>query len=136
MPASPTDPSSLQPEESGQAGWKVAAERLVSARLDLFRIELKEFQKESSRKAVCIAFAAVAGACAWLLVLAGLVPILADATQLPWPATALILAGCHIMIAIVFLSVTLRKSSPAFSATLAEFQKDREWLKELPNPKS
>lgn len=104
---------------------------LVSTRMELIRIELADFRKQSARRAATLALAAIAGASGWLLLMAATVPLLASAFAISWPTVALVLAGGHFLMVITCLALASRSSGPAFPATLAEFQKDREWIENL-----
>jgi uncharacterized membrane protein YqjE len=117
--------------------WKTAVLDLISARFELILLELAEFRRQSARRAALLALAVLAAASGWLLLLAGIVPLLAHAFGLSWPIMALILAALHIILVCVFLTLARRNSGTAFTATLTEFQKDREWIENLSKtPKS
>lgn len=119
-----------------EGSWKSAAADLISARLDLIRIELAEFRAQSARKLVVTAIAFFTAATGWLLLLAGLVPTLAHALHMAWPHAAILLAAIHLVIAALCGLLITKKSTPPFSASLSEFKKDREWLQNLSNRKS
>jgi uncharacterized membrane protein YqjE len=111
--------------------WKTALLDLVSARFDLIRIELADWRAQSARRAAYFAVATVAGASAWLLLLAGIVPLLAQALQMSWPITALLLAALHIFLVVFCIAMGRRTHAPAFTATMTEFKKDREWIETI-----
>lgn len=113
------------------ADWKFAVLELISARSELIRLELAEFRRESARRGALIILAILAAASGWLLLLAGAVPLLAHAFGLTWPVMALILAALHLALLGVLLALARRGSGTAFTATLSEFQKDREWIENL-----
>lgn len=117
--------------------WKSALMDLIAARSAIIRLELAEFRAQSARRASWLALGALAGASGWLLFLAGAVPLLAQALNISWPITALILAAAHLVLLGIFITLARRQTGPAFPATLSEFQKDREWIETLSKtPKS
>ncbi len=136
----PDDPPVRMPKSVGPSvpmDWKTAVLDLISARSELILVELAEFRRQSARRAALLVLAMLAAASGWLLLLAGSVPLLAQAFGLSWPLMALILAALHIALVGVFLTLARRNSSPAFSATISEFQKDREWIENInKTPKS
>jgi uncharacterized membrane protein YqjE len=117
--------------------WKTAVLDLISARSELILLELAEFRRQSARRAALLVLAVLAAASGWLLLLAGSVPLLAQVSGISWPIMALVLAALHIALVGVFLSLARRNPGPAFTATITEFQKDREWIENITKtPKS
>lgn len=117
--------------------WKTAVMDLIAARTDIIRLELADLRRQSARRAALLFLAVLAAASGWLLLLAGGVPLLASAIGLSWPVTSLILAAIHILLVGVLIALARRSSGPAFTATLSEFKKDREWIENLSKtPKS
>lgn len=141
MPEFPPDKPLEHPQQTAHPSppmdWKSAALDLVAARFELIQLELAELRQQAARRAAMLAIAVLAAASGWLLFLAGLVPLLANALGIPWPTLALILAALHAILLGTLLTLARRNPGPAFSATLTEFQKDREWIENLSKtPKS
>lgn len=141
MPEFPSgEPSGNFPAPSAPsepADWKTAVMDLIAARTELIRLELVEFRRQSARRAALLILAVLSGASAWILLLAGAIPLLADASGLSWPIVALLLGVLHLIVLGILLNLARRSSGPAFTATLSEFQKDREWIENLnKTPKS
>ena len=135
----PTDPlgNTSSPNSTNPADWKSSLMDLIAARSEIIRLELADFRQQSARRAAFFSLGLMAAASGWLLLLAGSVPLLANALHVDWPVMALILAAAHIVLVGVFLTLARRHSGPAFPTTVSEFQKDREWIENLSKtPKS
>lgn len=121
---------------SAQDSWKSAAADLLSARARLIRIEFAAFFAQSVRRLAWLLIGVGAFVIGWILLLVALVPILADATRIPWPHVALLLAAIHMLIAAISALIIGNKIDSPFPASISEFQKDREWLQNLSKRKS
>lgn len=124
--------------ETGQL--KRALAEFIAARIELASIEAKEATTFAIRKTI---YALVLGMCAvfaWILILAGLTALLSNwaheqlGSYLPgipgWGIVVFILAGIHVLIAIVLLILLKRKSpSPLFELTRKEIENDKAWAK-------
>ena len=134
--ADETAPSRSRPRQTGFIGSLVA---LASALADFFESRAALLATESRAALVqflVVSLCLVAGvlffAFGYIFLLATVVVAIAHAADASWLWVALGAAGVHFVIALVFLLVAgtgIRR--PLFSATRAELQKDREWLKNL-----
>jgi uncharacterized membrane protein YqjE len=134
--ADETVPSRSRPRQTGFIGSLVA---LASALADFFESRAALLATESRAALVqflVVSLCLVAGvlffAFGYIFLLATVVVAIAHAADASWLWVALGAAGVHFVIALVFLLVAgtgIRR--PLFSATRAELQKDREWLKNL-----
>jgi len=77
---------------------------------------------------------AIAATFTWALVLAGSIPLIAQASGVKWPVIALSAAGVHLVLALLMVARLRRKGAPAFPITRNEFNRDREWFRTLKPP--
>ncbi|BCU79108.1 phage holin family protein [Luteolibacter sp. LG18] len=125
------EPSSGAPGEAPPANWREAVADLVSARVALIELEAREAARGAGRKGVLAAILGGAAFFTWALVLAGVIPLLAAAFGVAWGWIALGLALLHAIVAGIALTMLRKPEPPAFSLTRSEFQRDREWFKNL-----
>lgn len=126
--------SPVDGNEAPPANWREAVADLLSARVELIRLEAKQAAEQGARKAVVVAILAISAAFTWALVLVGVIPLLSEATGVRWPLIALAAAGVHLFVALLMVARLRRPGSPTFPITRDEFQRDREWFKNLQPP--
>jgi len=80
----------------------------------------------------CLILALLLCGLGYVFLITGVVVGLAHLLGISWAWIALAAAAVHFIIAMVLLLVARsRITKPVFRTTLAEFKKDREWLKNL-----
>lgn len=131
---SAVDPEPEAPGEAPPANWREAVADLLSARIELIRLEAREASAEGARKAVALAVMAISLAFTWALLLVGLVPLISESSGVRWPVIALGAAVLHLSLALLMLLRLRRQGRPAFPITRKEFQRDREWFRTLKPP--
>ncbi len=128
------DPETKAPIDAPPANWREAVSDLLSARIELIRLEARQASAEGARKALALAVMAISIAFTWALVLVGLVPLIAELSGIKWPIIALGAAGLHLFVALLMGARIRRQGEPAFPVTRKEFQRDREWFRTLKPP--
>jgi hypothetical protein len=128
------DPETKAPIDAPPANWREAVADLLSARIDLIRLEASQASAEGARKALALAVMAISIAFTWALVLVGLIPLISESFGIKWPIIALGAAGLHLFVALLMGARIRRQSEPAFPITRKEFQRDREWFRTLKPP--
>ncbi len=118
------------------ANWREALMGLIASRVALIQLESKDAARDGAKRAGM--WLAVAGCVffGWILLLAGGVSLLATAIGWPWSWVAVGLAAAHLLLAIILVKLAKPSGNPAFPHTLAEFQKDREWIENFQKTKS
>lgn len=111
--------------------WREALMVLLHSRAALIRIEAGDAAAVLRRRVVVIAALALCVFGCWALLLAGGIAAIAEATGCTWHWIALGAALLHFLVALILARIARRPSPPAFQATKAEFQKDREWILKL-----
>ena len=130
-------PSGATANEALPSDWRGALMALIAARYALIRIESKQAAKVGAERAAHIVAAVICAFFTWALLLAGGIAALSHQTGWPWFWIALAIAGFHLIAAILLARAAKGHSSPTFTATRAEFQKDREWIENFQKtPKS
>ncbi|OYV07125.1 MAG: hypothetical protein CFE26_02635 [Verrucomicrobiales bacterium VVV1] len=114
--------SPVDGNEAPPANWREAVADLLSARVELIRLEAKQAAEQGARKAVVVAILAISAAFTWALFLVGVIPLLSEST------------GVHLFVALLMVARLRRPGSPTFPITRDEFQRDREWFKNLQPP--
>lgn len=128
------DPSPEATDELPPANWREAVSDLLSARIELIRLEATRASAEGIKKAAALGITVVALTFTWILLLAGGIPLIATASGVKWPLIALAAAGLHLVLALLMLVRLRRRGAPAFPITRNEFQRDREWFRTLKPP--
>ena len=135
--ASPQNGDSNHVDNGIPRNWHEALLSLLATRVSLIQLESKDAAKIAGRKAAQIIAAMVCVFFTWVLLLAGGIAALSAATTCPWWWIALAASFLHLAAAIGLARAAKRKESQTFPATRAEFQKDREWIKQIKTtPKS
>ncbi len=124
---------------AGHAGLLENLLALVTALAEFFESRFALFAQESKTAAVqllilagCLILALLLCALGYVFLITGVVVGLAHLLGISWAWIALAAAAVHFIIAMVLLLVARsRITKPVFRTTLAEFKKDREWLKNL-----
>ena len=122
-----------------QTGFIGSLVALASALADFFESRAALFATESKAAlvqfvlvAVCLVAGLLFFAFGYVFLLATAVVAIAHLANVSWLWTALVTAGLHILIALIFLLIALSGiKRPIFRETAAELKKDREWLKNL-----
>ena len=124
---------------AGHAGLLENLLALVTALAEFFESRFALFAQESKTAAVqllilagCLILALLLCALGYVFLITGVVVGLAHLLGISLAWIALAAAAVHFIIAMVLLLVARsRITKPVFRTTLAEFKKDREWLKNL-----
>ena len=124
---------------AGHAGLLENLLALVTALAEFFESRFALFAQESKTAAVqllilagCLILALLLCVLGYVFLITGVVVGLAHLLGISWAWIALAAAAVHFIIAMVLLLVARsRITKPVFRTTLAEFKKDREWLKNL-----
>lgn len=112
--------------------WVEAISCLISSRVALIQAESKDAVADAIGKIVLLAVAAFSLVLVWLLVVAGVIGAVSEASGWEWFYVTFAVAGVHALVAvIVFLMSRAKTSGPSFPVTRSEFEKDREWLNQL-----
>jgi predicted phage tail protein len=124
------------PAGAADGSWAAALAALVSARIELLRLESHDAARHWGRSAGLLAVAVLAAFVGWLALVAGGVAAVTALSGWPWYLTTLGAAAIHFGVAAVCALVARRTKPPTFPLTRNEFIQDREWLKKLANPRS
>lgn len=122
----------------GDAGlpkdWKSALANLVSARLEIIRIEAKSASAAAVGSIALLVVMLFGLLFAWALGLAAAIGAIAASGSWEWYLVAAVAAGAHLLLAVIaLLIIRAGKRKASFPVTRAEFEKDREWLNRLNN---
>ncbi len=138
-PSSDAPPASLgvSPSEHRQdpsdsaSGWQTALDALITSRIGLIKLESQDAAARTCRKLIFLVVAALAALFAWGFIVTGLIHVIHFFKD--WPMHWIVLGAglIHLLVALIFAALAKSSSSPTFSVTRAEFQKDREWLHQL-----
>jgi uncharacterized membrane protein YqjE len=120
-------------DEDSPANWAEALMALIASRIALIRIEARESAKSGVRRVLGLLAAVLCLFFTWILLLAGGIGAIAAASGWPWYWLAITAAGIHLLAAILLAKACKKPVAPAFPITLAEFQKDREWIENIQN---
>lgn len=101
---------------------------LVASRIALIQLESKDAARDGAKRAIALLIVVGCVFFGWILLLAGGVSLLADATGWPWGWVAIGLAGLHLVTALILAKFAKPSGTPAFPVTRAEFRKDRQWI--------
>jgi len=107
-----------------------AAIALLRTRVELAALEFAEQKERAKQRVLLLGVAAAGFAMAWIASCALVVAYFWDSHRL---MALLVIAAAHFAVGIAALwrlDVRQRTDSPPFSATLAELERDREWLGE------
>jgi uncharacterized membrane protein YqjE len=124
----PRAPSGGLRDSLGRLGEASLA--LLRTHAELASLELAEQRDQTKRRVVLLAIAGAAFALAWVALCALVVAYFWETHRL---TALLVIAAAHAAIGIVALwrlEVRQRTDPPPFSSTLAEIERDREWLAE------
>jgi uncharacterized membrane protein YqjE len=125
-----------QPRQTGFIGSLVA---LASALADFFESRAALLATESKAALVqflvatiCLVGGILFFAFGYIFLVATAVVAVAHMTNVSWLWVALVAAGIHFLIALIFLLVAgTGIKRPIFRGTMEELKRDREWLKDL-----
>ena len=131
--------SSRSRNPAGHAGLLQNLFALANTLAELFESRFVLVAEESKTAAVqllilvgCLIFALLLCALGYVFLITGAVVVLAHLVGISWPWIALAAAALHFIIALVLLLIARsRITKPFFRVTLAELNKDREWLRNL-----
>ncbi len=116
--------------------WVDSFVDLVISRIELIGAEARAAVAAGAGRIIRIVVAVLFVAITWLLLMAGIAGLGQALAGIPWYWGCLILAMLHTVTAIILVNQARKPGPPAFQHTRAEFQKDREWIKNLQHPKS
>jgi uncharacterized membrane protein YqjE len=108
--------------------WRAALLTLIASRVAIIQIESKEAAKAAAERLACLVAMVICIFFTWALVLAGGIAAIASATSWPWFWIAMAAGGVHLLAAIGLTRAAKAPGKATFSATKAEFHKDREWI--------
>ncbi|QTN33458.1 phage holin family protein [Akkermansiaceae bacterium] len=111
--------------------WKAAIATLVSARLEIMRIEAKAASSAFAANIALLVAGLFALLSAWVLAIAATIGAIAAATSWEWYHVAFASAAAHLLIGALLLIILKSAKKTGFPVTRAEFEKDREWLEGL-----
>lgn len=120
------------PDDTGAPkDWKAALAALVSARLEIIRIEAKPASSAAAVRVALFSVGLFGLFTAWVLALVASIGSIAAATSWQWYHVAFAAAGVHLLIGLLILPALKSRKRVSFPVTRAEFEKDREWLNRL-----
>jgi uncharacterized membrane protein YqjE len=108
--------------------WRSAVLTLVESRITLIQLEAREAAQAGARRGLLLVAAGICAFFTWALLLAGGIAAISKATAWPWYWVAIATSLAHLAAAFLLARLAAKPGSPAFPVTLAEFQKDREWI--------
>jgi len=109
---------------------------LVTSRIALFQLEAKQAAARNAGRAVMMVGASLATLVMWILLIAAITGMVHAFMNFAWYWTCLIIAGIHLLVAVILIRFACAPGPPTFKHTRSEFQKDREWLQNLQHRKS
>ena len=127
-----TNPPPHAPQDA-PSGWLESLAGLVSNRIALIQLELKQAAQQRVRALICVIAGAVCAFFTWVLLLAGGIYAISVASGWPWHLVTLCCAALHLVVAILLFRTAMAPKSPPFPHTREEFRKDREWIESLQN---
>ena len=108
--------------------WWTALADLLSARVSLVQLELKQAASSGIKRIIFFAVAAVLLLCAWIILIAGAIGAISDQAGFAWYWVTLAAGAIHLLIAGLLVLAAKRPGDPTFEHTKEEFKKDRQWL--------
>jgi hypothetical protein len=126
--ASPETPPSQSPPSGG---WAAATSNFLNARLDLFKLEARDASQEAVKRGALLAVVLGCIFLVWLFGVAGLIGLISASQSWPWYAVTLVVAGLHLLLAIIAGTLLKKPAAPSFPLTRAELSKDQAWLETL-----
>lgn len=115
-------------EGSASEKWPSALATLLSARIAIVSVESRDALAVFLGKAALGFAAAFCGFIFWLTLIVGLIGGIPQVSALAWFHVAFILAGLHLLAAVVSVAMLLKQPPPVFTVTKSEFTKDKLWL--------
>lgn len=104
----------------------------IESRLELVASESKAALAQLLALIACLIAALMFFAIGYIFLIASAVVWLARTAGVTWWWIALAAAGVHFLFALILLLIAkIWTAKPMFPATLAELEKDRQWLKSL-----
>jgi Putative Actinobacterial Holin-X, holin superfamily III len=129
--------SSESPHPAGSAvdigeplprNWREALLALIASRVSLIQLEGKDAAKAGASKAIACVAIVICVFFTWALLLAGGIAAISSASGWPWHWIALVASAVHLLAALILVHFAKRPGPATFTATKAEFHKDREWI--------
>lgn len=100
-----------------------------SLKLELAQVEAREAGRSIRRAVACVLIGAFFLLLGYLVAIAATVGLLQRYAEWPWPLTLAGLAGAHLLLgAVLIFAASRTRSASWFATSLAEIQKDRDWL--------
>jgi uncharacterized membrane protein YqjE len=113
-------------------GLTSALARFFESRCALIARDSKAALAQMLILAACFGVAVMLCVFGYIFLIVSAIVGVAHLAQVSWLWTALVAAGLHFLLALVFvLLARSRLKKPLFRATASELNKDREWLKNL-----
>lgn len=114
-----------------------AALNYIEARGQLLQLEAKEAAAQAGRIAASGGIAAFFLMAAWLIALPSGIALAAEKAAIRWEYIALIAAGVHALIGLLFLAALRIRSRSLrpFQESLNQLREDRAWLAKNPQQK-
>lgn len=130
MPEMPPESRAAAPEPGRAKSLMAALASYLEARGLLLQIEAREAGAGLSGVVSALVIGAVLCLIGWLTALPAAVSLITRATGLAWEHVTLAVAGVHVLLGFVFLSVAgiRRRALKPFEETLRQFGEDRAWL--------
>jgi uncharacterized membrane protein YqjE len=119
--------------DAARGNWAEAIFGLIESRAAIISLEAKEAAGNGLAKLVPLLVCLFCAFAAWALIVAAAIGCLADAMDWKWYQLTFAMAALHVLIAVIALLIAKKKKPAPFPVTRSEFEKDREWLKQLKN---
>jgi uncharacterized membrane protein YqjE len=117
---------------SSMRGAAVGAIDYLEARLALLRFEAKEAGTDLVIRLVSFVVATGFCAIAYLALVAAVIGWISAAREWPWPAVTAGVALLHLLVAVILVAIARRRFSRSpFRDSLAELERDQEWLEDF-----
>jgi uncharacterized membrane protein YqjE len=128
-----TDNRALLGKRFVPENWLEAIFGLIKARAAILSIEAKDALGSGLAKLIPLLVCLFCLFSAWTLTIAAAIGCLAAATNWEWFQITFVMAGAHLLLALVAWMIAKIKKPAPFPVTRSEFEKDREWLTQLKN---
>lgn len=127
-----TDPDKI---ENAGVGVKIpsAIISLISSRIAIISAEGGTAAEVYLRKLTCALVAFGCVSVSWLILMAAVIGIAPQHTGLTWYQAALVVAGLHLVVAVIAILMAMKRTAPLFTVTLSEFKKDKSWINSVKN---
>ncbi len=137
----PSDNDAPRPEplpgasRANPSNWREALTALIQSRVALIQHESKDAAKNVARRGLSLVGVIICAFYTWGLFLAAGIAFISTEFGWQWYDVAFCAAGLHLVAALIFVFLAVSRGNASFPVTRAEFQKDREWIDNLHNPR-